>query len=329
MQMNWVELLLPAGVLGGMGVLFGAGLAFASKKLAVPVDERVEKVRGCLPGVGCGACGYTGCDSYAAAVVQEGAPVNCCPVGGAATAKAIAQIMGVEAGESTKMVATVLCQGDSAHCRTKYNYEGLQECRAMFLASGGDKECRHACLGLGSCARVCEFGAISVKDRLVAVDPEKCRGCGKCIEVCPKSVLRLEPYGLRSILRCRAVEKGKMVRDACTKGCIGCGKCARSCKFDAITMENNLPVVDMEKCVGCLECVRNCPTGAMTGDLAHRKHAVIRQEDCVGCTLCERQCKFGAISGALKEKHSVDPNLCVGCGLCAQKCPKKCITLED
>ena len=43
--MNILEMLLPAGVLGGMGVLFGAGLAFASKKLAVPVDERVEKVR--------------------------------------------------------------------------------------------------------------------------------------------------------------------------------------------------------------------------------------------------------------------------------------------
>ena len=68
--MNVLDILLPAGVLGGMGVLFGAGLAFASKKLAVPVDERVEKVRECLPGAGCGACGYTGCDSYAAAVVN-------------------------------------------------------------------------------------------------------------------------------------------------------------------------------------------------------------------------------------------------------------------
>ena len=134
--------------------------------------------------------------------------------------------------------------------------------------------------------------------------------------------------GALSILRCRAVEKGKAVRDACQKGCIGCGKCARNCKFGAITMENNLPVVDMEKCVSCLECVRNCPTGAMTGDLSKRKHAVIDQSKCVGCTLCDRQCKFEAITGALKEKHSIDPEKCVGCGQCAAKCPKKCITLE-
>ena len=286
------EILLPAAILGGMGALFGAGLAFAGKKLAVPVDERIERVRECLPGAGCGACGFTGCDSYAAAVVNDGAPVNCCPVGGAKVAKAIGEIMGVDAGDSVRMVATV------------------------------------PCLGLGSCARVCEFGAITITDRLVHIDPEKCRGCGKCMEVCPKSVLRMEPYGLRSVLRCRAVEKGKAVRDACTKGCIGCGKCERSCKFGAITMEDNLPVVDMEKCVSCLECVRNCPTGAMTGDLSTRKHAVIDQSACVGCTLCARQCKFDAISGALKEKHSIDPQKCVGCGLCAAKCPKKAITLQ-
>ncbi len=327
-MINIMDILLPTGILTGMGALFGAGLCYAGQKLAVPVDERVEQVRECLPGAGCGACGYAGCDAYAAAVVNDGAPVNACPVGGATCAAAIGAIMGVEAGATTKMVATVLCQGDADHCKTKFNYEGLGECRAAFLASGGDKACKYACLGLGSCARVCDFGAITIHDRLVSVDPEKCVGCGKCTDVCPKSVLRLEPYGLRSILRCRAVEKGKAVRDACTKGCIGCGKCERSCKFGAITMEDNLPVVDMSKCVGCLECVAKCPTGAMTGDLANRKHAVIDQDKCIGCTLCARQCKFDAISGAVKEKHSIDPARCVGCGLCVEKCPKKCIILE-
>lgn len=322
------EILIPILAVTMIGLICGVGLAVASHVMAVKEDERFPAIRECLPGANCGACGFTGCDSYAAAVVNDGAPVNCCPVGGAKVAKAIGEIMGVDAGDSVRMVATVLCQGDKDHCKIKYEYEGLMECRAMFLASGGDKACKYACLGLGSCARVCEFGAITITDRLVHIDPEKCRGCGKCMEVCPKSVLRMEPYGLRSVLRCRAVEKGKAVRDACTKGCIGCGKCERSCKFGAITMEDNLPVVDMEKCVSCLECVRNCPTGAMTGDLSTRKHAVIDQSACVGCTLCARQCKFDAISGALKEKHSIDPQKCVGCGLCAAKCPRKAITLQ-
>ena len=178
--MNILDILLPTGILVSMGALFGAGLSYAGQKLAVPVDERIEQVRECLPGAGCGACGYTGCDSYAAAVVNDGAPVNACPVGGAAVAQAIAAIMGVEAGKTTRMVATVLCQGDSEHCKTKFNYEGLTECRALFLTSGGDKACKYSCLGLGSCARVCDFGAITIHDRLVSVDPDKCKGCTVC-----------------------------------------------------------------------------------------------------------------------------------------------------
>lgn len=323
------QILIPAGLLGGMGVLFGAGLAFAGKKLAVPQDERIDQVRECLPGAGCGACGYAGCDGYAAAVVQEGAPTNLCPVGGAAVAQKIAAIMGKEAEENpVRMVATVLCRGDNDMCHSRFEYQGLQECRAAFLASGGAKACKYSCLGLGSCQKVCDFDAIRVENGLVHIDPSKCVGCKKCISVCPKNVIRLEPENLRTVLRCRALEKGRAVRDVCTAGCIGCGKCERSCKFGAITLKDNLPVVDMEKCVGCLECVRNCPTGAMDGDLSKRKHAYINQDLCVGCTLCAKQCKFDAIAGALKEKHHVDAEKCVGCGLCAAKCPKKCIELR-
>ena len=42
------QILIPTALLGGMGVLFGAGLAYAGKKLAVPQDERIDKVRACL-----------------------------------------------------------------------------------------------------------------------------------------------------------------------------------------------------------------------------------------------------------------------------------------
>lgn len=321
------QILIPTAILGGMGILFGAGLAFAGKKLAVKEDERIQKVRDCLPGAGCGACGYPGCDGYAAAVVNDGAPTNRCPVGGAAAAKAISEIMGVAVEESAvRMVATVICRGDDEHCKRRFQYEGLQECRAAFLASGGDKACKYACLGLGSCAKVCPFGAIHVENGLVHIDQSLCMGCKKCIAVCPKNVIRLEPENRRSVLLCRATEKGKDVREACTAGCITCGKCERACKFGAITMVDNLPQVDMEKCVGCLECVKACPTGAMNGDLTARKKATINEDLCVGCTLCTKQCKFDAISGELKGKHTIDAEKCVGCGQCAAKCPKKAIT---
>ena len=128
-------------------------------------------------------------------------------------------------------------------------------------------------------------------------------------------------------VRCRAMEKGKVVHDHCNAGCIACAKCERSCKFGAIIMTDNLPSIDREKCVGCLECARQCPTGAMQADFDKQKKAFIHAEKCIGCTLCKRECKFDAITGEVKEKHVVDRDKCTGCGLCLPKCRKDAIEL--
>ena len=57
----------------------------------------------------------------------------------------------------------------------------------------------------------------------------------------------------------RSKAKGKDVMDACAVGCIGCGLCEKTCKFDAIHMEGNLPVIDYDKCKGCQMCAKACP----------------------------------------------------------------------
>ena len=41
-----------------LGILIGILLGVAGKVFAVETDERVEKVRECLPGNNCGGCGY-------------------------------------------------------------------------------------------------------------------------------------------------------------------------------------------------------------------------------------------------------------------------------
>ena len=57
--------------------------------------------------------------------------MNACPVGGEAVGNAIAEIMGVEAGKSTKMVAFVRCQGDCDKGHKDYDYYGVKDCGMM------------------------------------------------------------------------------------------------------------------------------------------------------------------------------------------------------
>ncbi|BAL80411.1 DUF362 domain-containing protein [Caldisericum exile] len=47
------------------------------------------------------------------------------------------------------------------------------------------------CVGCGICANVCNFGAISIINRIAKIDREKCTGCGECVQVCPRNAISL------------------------------------------------------------------------------------------------------------------------------------------
>ena len=314
-------------VLGALGLIFGAILAYASKKFAVDVDERVESIIEVLPGANCGGCGFPGCGGLANAIVEGKAAVNACPVGGEICATKIGDIMGVSSESEEKQVAKVLCKGNCKSAKDKYKYEGIQDCRSASMLNSGPKDCRFGCLGFGTCKEYCKFDAISVIDGVAIIDEEKCVMCGKCIEVCPKSIIHIKPANKEVVVECSSEDFGKAVREKCSVGCIGCGICAKSCPFDAITIEDKLARIDYSKCVQCMICVEKCPTKAIKGDLSKRKKVQIEKDKCVGCTICKKQCKFDAIKGELKEKHEVDESKCVGCHACVQKCPKKAIKI--
>lgn len=68
--MWWLDILIAAGVMLGIGALLGLALAISSKKLAIKVDPRFEAVLNMLPGLNCGACGYPGCAGMTGAMLD-------------------------------------------------------------------------------------------------------------------------------------------------------------------------------------------------------------------------------------------------------------------
>lgn len=254
------SIILAGAVTGILGVLLGLLLGVAGKLFNVETDEKVEKVRECLPGNNCGGCGFPGCDGLATAIAEGKAAPDTCPVANEEAHLQIAKIMGAEITEKERMVAYVKCAGTCDKAERKYNYYGISDCRNVVVVPGqGDKSCAYGCLGLGSCVSVCTLGAISIVDGVAKVDKEVCRGCGRCATTCPKHVIELVPYRSIKQVACNSNEKGKAVKVACKTGCIGCGICAKQCESGAIVVENNLAKIDAIKCTGCGKCAEKCP----------------------------------------------------------------------
>jgi NAD-dependent dihydropyrimidine dehydrogenase PreA subunit len=65
----------------------------------------------------------------------------------------------------------------------------------------------------------------------LAYDPELCRGCGRCVEVCPQGVFEMAGGKARIIAR---------------DHCMECGACALNCPFKALAVQAG---------VGCAEAI--------------------------------------------------------------------------
>lgn len=257
--MVFMEILVAVIIVGIIGLVAGLGLSLASVVMAVPVDERAERLREVLPGANCGACGYSGCDAYAEALAEGSAKTNLCIPGGKATVSSIAEILDVQAGDFVGQKAKVLCNGSYVHTDRKMKYKGIPTCDAANMMYSGTSACDYGCLGFGDCVNACEYDAIEIKNGVAVVDPEKCTGCTKCVAACPKQIIEMLPESANVVVICKSHDKGAAVRKICDVGCIGCRLCVKACRYDAITVKDNLAVIDQSKCTSCGECVEVCP----------------------------------------------------------------------
>lgn len=255
-----MNILIPVLLFTGLGLAAGLLLSVFSKIFAVDSDEKVEEVLSALPGVNCGACGFSGCESYAREVVHNGAATNRCVPGGAGAAEKISAIMGTEAQSVARQVAFVSCSGVVPKVTAdSYIYEGEKTCAACSLYYQGRGVCDWGCIGFGDCAKQCAFDAISIVDECAVVNPDRCTGCTLCTKACPKSLIHIRDLTKTVYVSCSSCESGRDVVKQCQVGCIACHKCEKVCPSDAIHVVNNVAVIDYTKCTNCHACAENCP----------------------------------------------------------------------
>ncbi|MBO4305450.1 MAG: 4Fe-4S dicluster domain-containing protein [Lentisphaeria bacterium] len=224
-----MSMLLAAGlVVGAIGLVLGCAIGLAVLFFSVKSDDRIEKIASLLPGANCGGCGFAGCGDFARAIVEENADPSKCVACTAESAARIGEVLGRAVAAREKMVAVVYCSGDQFHAVRCAEYNGLSDCRAAASYAGGGKGCRYGCVGMGTCARNCPFGAIEVRNGRAVVHPELCTGCGKCVSLCPRKLIHLVPADSKAHIYCNSLEKGAVKRKLCNAGCLGCKKCVRA-----------------------------------------------------------------------------------------------------
>ncbi len=261
------EVVVAVSILTFLGLLFATILAIAYKKLKVYEDPRIDKVESMLPNANCGACGEPGCRAFAEKVVAGDLQVAKCTVSSPEGITNISNYLGVDAGESQKLVARLLCAGGKEEAHNKAQYKGnLSTCRGEAVVAGGPKDCSWGCIGLGDCVTACSFGAITLNsDGLPKVDPAKCTACGDCVEICPKNLFVLLPIENQLIVQCKSLLEGDEALERCSVACNGCSRCMADAAPKLITMQNGLAVINYEFAdLAHPKATRRCPTGAIT-----------------------------------------------------------------
>lgn len=132
---------------------------------------KIADILNILPQTQCKRCGYSDCEAYAKAIVEQGVAINRCPPGGQDGIYRLAQI--TEQDEIISLTLDPSC---------------------------GEEEFRHTvwineewCIGCTLCIKACPVDAIlgSNKKMHTVIEPN-CTGCDLCIPVCPTDCIRLD-----------------------------------------------------------------------------------------------------------------------------------------
>ncbi len=270
------EIIIPIVVLGLTGFAFSILLALLSKKLKVKENPRVAKILELLPGLNCGACGFSGCRAYAEAVTKECDTFSGCLPAGEDVNKQIADTLGVVGCVSSHTQVVIChCSAKDKEKKASSKYLGPNTCKSANV-SGGVIDCAYGCLALGDCLSICPTNALEFKEQSIQVNFRKCIGCGKCLKACPRNLFELVPIkGDLPVynIACANKETALEVRKVCSKGCISCTLCTKI-ENSPYQMKDNLSVIDYEETndpsileQGKIKCPTKCITSQSLQDV--------------------------------------------------------------
>ena len=238
-------MIFPVAAMFITAIVFSFLIWLVYKRFWIKVDPILEEVVSMLPGLNCGACGFTGCQNFAEALIK-GDNITC-PVMGSGM-DAVYKILGRQDFGSRTFKAVVFC-GAGRDKKTFYaEYRGIESCRAA-NAYSSYQACSYGCLGFGDCRNVCPSDAIEIIDGVAVVDIDKCTGCGLCIKECPRNIIRLveKKKNFLPLVACSNKDKAQDVRKVCSVGCIGCGICVKTGPDGGFTLNENLAGIDYNK----------------------------------------------------------------------------------
>ena len=203
-----------------------------------------------------------------------------------------------------------------------------------------------ACVKAGSLeGKLCPVGGQEAMGKIAAIlgleaeASEPKVAVVRCNGSCENRPRIVKYDGARSCKVAHATSAGET---ACSFGCLGCGDCVSACQFDAIHMnpETGLPEVDENKCTACGACVKACPRVIIEirpkGKNNRRVYVSCVNKDkgaiamkackvsCIGCGKCVKECSFEAIT-VTNNLAYIDPNKCRLCRKCETVCPKNAI----